>query len=458
MPQPNQPLLPDPQSSLPESLRQFLFSGGTLSTIVGGRSALDLSFLRIGGPDEARRFLARYGFDLERPTQRLELERIRAEAIGFIRGVLLHGTDLQMPGTYDELPAIDLLMMAARLPDAGTHDEQLEQAWACTLLRIMHTVAHAENYFQTHFYPQIRAAILELFVDQVETAADGSQVLRGQTCDVPLVRFEVKEAKPLRSAVLKLLQKEENVAYDLFDHIGVRIIVPRPVDALFAIRALHERHTIMYPNIKPTRSRNTLIDVERFGEEIGDVLAAWERGELSEEQAAERLANADYRPSSDPQIAWNPHSSDKYNSIQFTCRQLIRFANPLYERLQQAQDAVCRQLDGALLVQVLGTLDLFGIDPEIQFFFPYEVQIMDRASFDHASRGRAAYNQYKQRQVATARRRVMGRVLALTGRAADMGLGPVQQDPAKKRQVRRMLGQTLHGHFATSANRRQSGT
>lgn len=461
MQEPLQPAFPEVQAglpdSLPDSLRRFLFSGGTLSTIVGGRSALDLTFLRIGGPAEARRFLTRYGFDLDRPANRQELERIRAEAIGFIRGVLLHGTDLEMPGTFDEIPPIDLLMMAARLPDAGSHAEQVEQAWACAALRVMHTVAHAENYFQTHFYPEIRAAILERFVDQVQTAADGSQVLRGRTCDVPLVRFEVKEAKPLRSAVLKLLQKEENVAYDLFDHIGVRIIVPRPADALFAVRALHEEHTIMYPNIKPTRSRNTLIDIERFGDEIGEVLSAWESGEISEAAAAGRLANADFRPSTDPQVQWNPHSSDKYNAIQFTCRQLIRFANPLYQRMQQAQEAVCRKLEGPLLVELLGTLDLFGIDPEIQFFFPYEVQIMDRASFDNASKGRAAYNEYKQRQVATARRRVMPRVLSLTGRSPDMGFGPVQQHPHKRRPVRRMLGQTLHGEFAAGAARRQSG-
>ncbi len=416
-----------------------------MSTIVGGRSALDLSFLRIGGREEAGRFLARYGFDLQRPTQREDLERIRAEAVGFIRGRLLHGSDLDMPSLFDTIGPIDLLMMAARQTGTGTFEEQLEQAWACSLLRVMHTVAHAENYFQTHYYPQIREAILERFVDQVDTAADGSQVLRGRTCDVPLVRFEVKEAKPLRSAILKLLQKEENVAYDLFDHIGVRIIVSRPADALFVVRALHEKHTIMYPNIKPTRSRNTLIDIERFGQEIGLVLAKWERGQLDEEAALTQLRSADFRPSSDPQKQWNPHSSDKYNSIQFTCRQLIRFPNPLYDRLQQAQDAVSRQLEGPLLLQVLGTLDLFGIDREIQFFFPYEVQVMDLASFEQASKGRAAYTDYKNRQVATARRRVMARVLELTGRTPEMGFVEEQPPPVPGHHVRRMHGQTMHG-------------
>ncbi len=435
-----------PQDNLPESLRQFLFSGGTMSTIVGGRSALDLSFLRIGGRTEAGRFLARYGFDLQRAPQREDLERIRAEAVGFIRGRLLHGTDLEMPHLFDTVPALDLLMMAARKPNVGDHEHQLQQAWACSLLRVMHTVAHAENYFQTHYYPQIREAVLERFVDQVDTAADGSQVLRGRTCDVPLVRFEVKEAKPLRSAVLKFLQKEENVAYDLFDHIGVRVIVARPADTLFVVRALHEKHTIMYPNIKPTRSRNTLIDIERFGAEIGDVLDAWHRGELEEAAALERLRSADFRPSNDPQQQWNPHSSAKYNSIQFTCRQLIRFPNPLYERLQQAQDAVCRQVEGPLLVQLLSTLDLFGIDREIQFFFPYEVQVMDLASFEQASRGRAAYTDYKKRQVATARRRVMAQVLKLTGHTPEMGFVPPTVISGKPdRRVPRMLGQTMHG-------------
>lgn len=438
----------DPFVNLPEALRRFLFSEGTMATVVGGKSALDLSFLRVGGRDEAVRFLARYGYDLDNLSHRNGLERVRSEATGFIRGILLQGLDLSLPVECDRMPIIDLLMTAARQPGTGTRAEELQQAWACALLRIMHTVAHSENYFQEHFYPQIREEVLERFVQQVHTEADGSQVLKGRTCDVPLVRFEVKETKPLRSAVLKLLQKEENVAYDLFDHIGVRMIVRRPVEALCAVRALHEQHTIMYPNIKPTRSRNTLIDIGAFDRLLAEGIEAWRRGEVEEDALIEQLWAANFRPSNAAQLAWNPHSSDKYNAIQFTCRQMIRFPNPLYHRMRRAREVAERHLQGDGRRQMLSALDMTEIDKEIQFFFPYEVQIMDLASFEEAAKGRAAYAEYKQRQVVTARRRVLGRVLELTQVSADDPVVPRDRQRTGPVQIRKLMGSAARGRLS----------
>ena len=402
--------------SLPPSLRRYLFASDTMQTIVSGKSALDLAALRLTNRDEAARFLARYGYDLANPVHSKDLERVRSEAFGFLRGVLMPGIgDLQLPSSLDELPIIDLLMLAAQR-DVSTPTDALRGAWACTVLRVMHTVAHADNYFQNAFYPQIREAILSRFVEQVDTRADGSLVLRGRSYDVPLVRFVVKETKPLRSVVLKLLQKEENVAYDLFDHIGVRLIVARPIDALFAVRALRETHTIMYPNIKPTRSRNTLIEFDEYTRTVQGVLESFVAGELSELQAVAAIESFNHRPSTKPQLDWNPYSSPRYNSIQFTCRQMIRFRNPLHERLDRAREIAHRTLAGDALAELLAALDPVGVEEEIQFFFPYEVQVMDIASYEEATVGRAAYADYKQRQIRAARVRVMRRVLELAGR------------------------------------------
>ncbi len=440
---------------LPPLLQTYVFSWETMHTIIGGRSAIDLSHLRLtdhGSGDEAYRFLQRYGYDLNRASHVEEVERIRVEGLGFLRGMVLQGLpDVHVPDGLDTLPILDVLRIAAGgAPVPLNHQgvqvrADLATAWSCALLRVMHTVAHAANYFQNNFYPEIRERILNRFVQQVRTREDGSQFLHCASFDVPLVRFEVKETKPLRSVVLKLLQKQENVAYDLFDHIGVRIIVRRPVDALFAVRALREEHTIMYPNIKPTRSRNTLIDLDAYDLHVRACLLKFQRGELDEAATARAIHLFDIKPAGSEQIDWNPYSSDKYRSIQFTSRQMIRLENPLYTRLLEAQIIARKHLRGDQLQEMLMALSTIGVEPNIQFFFPYEVQVMDIASYEAATSGRASYAEYKQRQIASVRRRVMPRVLELLGITQESGAGRV--DPA---QAAGGSGARKRGPFAST--------
>ncbi len=423
---------------LPPLLQRYMPPRGAMQAVIGGRSAIDLPRLELADVHQARAFLLRYGFDIDNPDHQRVVDRIRAEAIGFVRGVLLSRLDLEVPEWLDAVPVLELLLIAAvdprTTPDPAV---QLRQAWACALLRVMHTFAHVENYFQHAFYPQIREAILERFVAQVATREDGSQVLKGRSEDVPLERFEVKEAKPLRSVVLKLLHKAENVATDLFDHIGVRIIVDRPVEALFAVRALLETHTIMFANIKPTRSRNSLLDVDQLAAEVQALAQQVRSGQLDEAAAADRVAGFRVPPGDGGPAAWNAHSSARYRSIQFTCRQMIRITNPLWARLTRAQAAAHELLSGEARERMLEELDLLGVEKQIQFFFPYEVQIMDRASHEEALRGRASYREYKQRQVATVRRRVLGRVMTLSGHA---GAPRRLRDSVELPTLRELLG------------------
>ncbi|MCO4764414.1 MAG: TIGR04552 family protein [Myxococcales bacterium] len=401
---------------LPPMLRAYALPRGTMQAVIGGRSAIDLPKLDVTDAEQARAFLLRYGYDICDQNHVELIEKNRAQSLGFIRGVLLARVDLEVPDWLDEIPVIELLLTAAtglRSPDRLV---RLRQAWACALLRVMHTFAHAENHFQHAYYPQIRESILNRFVEQVGTRDDGSPVLHGRETDVPLVRFEVKEAKPPRSVVLKLLHKAENVATDLFDHIGVRIVVERPADALFAVRALLNTHTIMFANIKPTRSRNTLVDVDALSQHVNNLARQVEMGQMSEVAAASSLATFKAVPPKNVPAAWNIHSSARYRSIQFTCRQMIRLTNPVWARMQAAQKVAAQHLTGAALAAMQQELSLSGVEREIQFFFPYEVQIMDRASQEEATQGRASYREYKRRQVTTVRGRVLGRVLDLEGR------------------------------------------
>ena len=52
-----------------------------------------------------------------------------------------------------------------------------------------------------------------------------------------------------------------------------------------------------------------------------------------------------------------------------------------------------------------------SIAREIRFFYPFEVQLMDRQSYDENERGRSAHSEYKKSQIQTAMRRVMGNLV-----------------------------------------------
>ena len=48
---------------------------------------------------------------------------------------------------------------------------------------------------------------------------------------------------------------------------------------------------------------------------------------------------------------------------------------------------------------------------EVRFFYPFEVQIMDKVSAEENEKGRSAHSEYRKAQIQTALRRVMGSFL-----------------------------------------------
>jgi uncharacterized protein (TIGR04562 family) len=76
--------------------------------------------------------------------------------------------------------------------------------------------------------------------------------------------------------------------------------------------------------------------------------------------------------------AHNPHSSSAYRSVQITVRKRIHLP---------AES---------------------GEGEGLSFHFNYEIQLLDRAGFEATRSGPASHGAYKERQLATARRRVLG--------------------------------------------------
>jgi uncharacterized protein (TIGR04562 family) len=195
------------------------------------------------------------------------------------------------------------------------------------------------------------------------------------------------------------------VAEDIFDRVGIRFVTETLFGSLLVVKFLKDRMIVMPPNIKPSRSRNTLIDVDSFRGQLTDWLDRADRGEMDEQELVHKLEAVTSAPLVNPD---NPHSSEFYRSIQFTCRQLIKLRNPLYDELKEIRSlAKSKSLDEEMM-KAIERIDLKHIQREVRFFYPYEVQIVDTKSADENEKGRSAHSEYKKAQLHTALKRVMG--------------------------------------------------
>lgn len=408
--------------------RKYEFRWDVLDIIVSGKSSIDsVQGFQIRTREEADRFLMSYGYDLENPIEKAHATGHFHEALNFIKRYFLapdnpEGLKIDLPRKIQELQDIrDLFLMAniefpGQQRDASGH---YIRNWACAILKVMHTIAHVDQDLRSGYFADIQKQILDRFYrvihreSAVEEQREGILYL-GEKADDPLrvnlVAFETKPKKSRDSTLIKLLHKPENVAEDIFDRVGLRIVTQSRLDALRVVKFMKERHIVMPPNIKPSRSRNTLVDLDSFRPQLDEALTRVDRGELDEVGLVRELERAAMPPSVNPE---NPHSSEFYRAIQFTARQMIKLKSPLYDDLRELKT----QLKGGKLqedtARIVERIDLKYVQREVRFFYPFEIQVVDLRSFEDNEKGRSAHKEYKNAQLQTAMKRVMG-ALAVT--------------------------------------------
>jgi uncharacterized protein (TIGR04562 family) len=398
--------------------RKYEFRWEVLDIIVGGKSSIDSTQgFQISTLEDAAKFLHSYGFDFENPIERAELHGNFQEAINFIRRHFLQpenpeGLRLEVPRRILELTDVRDLFLLSSLAAPGQSTDtagQYLRAWACSILKVMHTIAHIDQDIRSSYFADVQKQILDRFYRVIHRDGDGQLYLGENPSDpmrVDLVAFETKPKKSRESTLIKLLHKPENVAEDIFDRVGLRFVTQTRLGALRVVKFLKERMIVVPPNVKPSRSRNTLVDIEDFRGQLTDLLIQVDRGELGEADLVEALERAAHGPATS---AANPHTSEFYRAIQFTSRQLIKLRNPLYSDLKELK-AISR-LTGAAgpdIQRVIDRIDLKYLQKEVRFFYPFEVQVLDIRSHEENEKGRSAHSEYKRSQLQTALRRVMG--------------------------------------------------
>ena len=381
---------------------------GILEVMITDRSPIDLKRLKLRDREDAQQFIMAYGYNLDDPDEAKELEKLRNEALNFIQEHFLKDLSpeyrpLSIPSTIQYADTQELLLLASGNPRSEL------QKWACATLRVMHTLSHVISDLAVHYFPDIQQQVLGPYKRHIHRDDKGQLWLgKDQELRLKLVDFEVKAGKERDSAVLKLLHKRENVASDIFDRIGVRFVTRDRLDSVLVMCYLREHHLVSFPNLKPSRSINTLIHIDKFRKSFKSHYEQYKNGELSETELEDYLRKSAQFDDllSNRQIQHlfnrNPYTSSKYRAIQFTVRQLVRIVNPLH-----AYKCQVNELEDTPVLRER----FYSARPHYRFYFPYEVQIVDIETHKNNTSGQASHEEYKRRQLLAARRRVLDRLL-----------------------------------------------
>jgi uncharacterized protein (TIGR04562 family) len=412
----------------PSYLEKYLFDWGLLDVILDGHSSLDSKFFM--GPlfntKEVHSFLKGYGLDPNDPISKAELFGNFQEAIQFIKRYFLKegsedGLDLTIPNSLFMITDVSQLFLMATNGDKEFDTE--DQLWAEIILKVMHTILHVDKDLRSNYFQTIQTQVFDRFYKFIFRDDDNKLFLghKGTDDKIPLLDFETKSKKSRESVIIKLLHKAENVAEELFDRIGIRFITEDKFDTLRTIRFLLENHIVIPHNIKPSRSVNTMFDLAKFKAKHQNVIKMAIRNNLSEERflnAMERELLDCVPGAEEDDDGRNKHTSRSYQSIQFTCRSLIKYKNPFLQEFNDVRKSAKEDEENELSKKIL-SLDMSLISRDIRFFYPYEVQILDQEAHRENTEGEASHLEYKKSQINSAKKRVFSNMLEFKGLSID---------------------------------------
>jgi uncharacterized protein (TIGR04552 family) len=357
--------------------QKFQFDPIQLQSVVGGTSAIDLPALNFKSLKEADAFLAAYGFSADQPQDLERLWYFHRRAL-----VLMHD---KLGFTLEEIPEQirdpkllkdprELLLLASSMENPEL------QKWACAMLRCIHVFVHAENDLFASFAEEIQKQILSPFQNCVyHDGTTGTTFLKpleeGEGTPIELKGFESKPFKTSTSTVIKLLAKPNALAMSVFDKLGVRFITHSVFDTFRVVRFLVEENLISFPHIMPDQSTNNVYPVELFLRacaELAPKAAGMSEQDLDQYFIDYLLA---HRTEGEFLRKENAFSGNDYQFIKFISRKLIRVQVP-------------------------------GQKGDFSFFYPFEVQIVDRDSHKKILSGPSEHQAYKERQRQAARKRI----------------------------------------------------
>ncbi|MCB0390469.1 MAG: TIGR04552 family protein [Bdellovibrionales bacterium] len=361
----------------------YRFDVNMLESLVGGLSVLDIHNLKIQNLDQAHSFIKTYGYDINKAADEKLLWNYYRRAVTYINTELLNEEESIPESLADpnKLQSIANLLIYASVKDQR---ENSIQRWACAILKVMHVLVHLDNDLFNQYSTKIQDQILEPIKKYLVSDSVSGTYL-GNPSDpesIPLKKFIVKPYKSSTSSITKLLAKPDAVAFTILDKIGVRFVTKHLFDVFRVMRFMMDHHIISFPHNIPDQSNNTLYPTNLFLEVMesfpqGSELTVNEIDKILDQKLQEAKERAMYREK------LNLFSSKNYSFVKFITRRLIRIELP-----QEGNEK----------------------NKELNFFYPYEVQIVDYETYLKNLSGEASHEEYKKRQRQRARLRVLGHI------------------------------------------------
>ena len=248
----------------------------------------------------------------------------------------------------------------------------------------MHVMAHLNSDLYSVFDDEIRHQILDPIKSLVtDDPLQGSTFLQNGTNKIKLNKFELKPIKNQSSAVIKLLAKKRLVALNILDRVGVRFVTKNTFDIFQVIRFLVNNSLVSYPHCIVNESANMVYPTDLFLE-VMDTLRS--KNSMADEKDIEALLMKkmeDQKGQLDLKTKGNVFTAPDYKFVKFISRKLIRVE-----------------------------IEHGGKKEEVQFFYPFEVQVMDSQTYNNNMRGPLSHEEYKKRQLKAAGLRLFGNYLS----------------------------------------------
>lgn len=347
----------EPQNRSDKSLlgdaNERFSSSGMLESIIGGKSVIDTTHVSIADTSAAKAFIRAYGFDPDDVDDSQTILDLRERALRYVSQKLLPYQGLaEVPPKYYDMSIEDYLLEAT-LSAPGSWPN-----WSCVLLKVIHCAAHALYTHDTEAHAAALVTIKKRFLPFI-SETDGQKWFGDAGRKIKLVTFEIKDQKGFSRTMTKLLHKPGNLAYEIFDRLGVRFVVNDIHSVVLLIDFLRSRNITMYANNLPERTRNSLAEFERLLGIYHDINSNVSAPETSSDESV--LVKPKMK---------NPSSHHEFEALQFTERLMVN--------LKSGRRTV----------------------------FPYEVQILDKKSWEKSQIGDASHSAYEHRQIERVRQRL----------------------------------------------------
>lgn len=362
---------------------RFVFEQSVLSSVVGGKSAIDIPSLNIHTLEQAEAFIAGYGFNWSESALQDQLWYFHRRSLVLLQEKLGYKIE-DIPEVLRDRKSLEDLRKLLLWASSAKPEEKDLQKWSCALLRVMHVFVHSEKDLFSSFSHEIQKQILTPIQDCIyHDGTSGTTFLkstRDESEQVALLGFEVKPFKTSSSTVIKLLAKPNALAMSVFDKLGVRFITNHMFDVFRVVRFLVQENMVSFPHIIPEQSSNNLYPVNVFLDACAELI-----------RGPQNLKGAEL---DDFFIQFLNRNSDTANFF----RKENNFSGADYRFIK----FISRKLIYA---------ELPGQKEKFSFFYPFEVQIMDQEAHKKILSGPSEHQAYKERQKQAAKRRLFPEVL-----------------------------------------------